>query len=112
MTHPLRPSLFLLLALALASTPARPDPPRNICPLSEVRAGQIAVAKSVFRGTKIESFHVEIIGVIPKFDGTRSIILGRILDGPVVDRKSGVVGGMSGSPVYIDGRLAGAIAYA
>jgi len=112
MTHPLRPSLFLLLALALASTPARPDPPRNICPLSEVRAGQRAVAKSVFRGTKIESFHVEIIGVIPKFDGTRSIILGRILDGPVVDRKSGVVGGMSGSPVYIDGRLAGAIAYA
>jgi len=112
MTHPLRSSLFLLLALALASGPARPDPPRNICPLSEVRAGQRAVAKSVFRGTKIESFHVEIIGVIPKFDGTRSVILGRILDGPVVERKSGVVGGMSGSPVYIDGRLAGAIAYA
>ena len=112
MTHPLRPFVFLLLALVLASTPVRPDPPRNIFPLSEVRAGQRAVAKSVFRGTKIESFHIEIIGVIPKFDGTRSVILGRILDGPVVERKSGVVGGMSGSPVYIDGRLAGAIAYA
>ena len=112
MTRPLRSSLFLLLALVLFSTPVRPDPPRNICPLSEVRAGQKAVAKSVFRGTKIESFRVEIIGVLPKFEGTRSVILGRILDGPVVERKSGVIGGMSGSPVYIDGRLAGAIAYA
>ena len=112
MIRPLRPSLFLFLALVLSITPVRPDPRRNICPLSEVRAGQRAVAKSVFRGTRIESFRVEIIGVLPNFDGTSSVILGRILDGPVVERKSGVIGGMSGSPVYIDGRLAGAIAYA
>ena len=85
---------------------------RNICPLREVRAGQRAVSKSVFRGTKIESFHIEIVGVLHKFDGTRNLILGRVLDGPVVARKSGIIAGMSGSPVYIKGRLAGAIALA
>jgi hypothetical protein len=107
-----RSSLFLLLALVVSSAPLRPETARNICPLSEVRPGQIATAKSVFRGTKIESFRLEILAVVPKFDGTRSVILGKVLDGPVVRRKSGVIGGMSGSPVYIGGRLAGAIAYA
>jgi outer membrane protein assembly factor BamB len=77
-----------------------------------VRAGQRAVGKSVFRGTKIESFHIEIVGVLHEFDGTRNLILGRVLDGPVVARKSGIIAGMSGSPVYIKGRLAGAIALA
>jgi len=120
MTRLLRLSAVLLVALALSSAPVMPENRRparrpvggNICPLSEVRAGQIAVAKSVFRGATIESFHVKIIGVVPKYDGTRSIILGRILDGTVVARKSGTIGGMSGSPVYIGGRLAGAISMA
>jgi len=81
-------------------------------PVSQVRAGQRAVAKSVFRGTKIESFHIEIIGVLHKYDGTRDLILGKVLDGPVAARKSGIIAGMSGSPVYIGGKLIGAIAYA
>jgi hypothetical protein len=76
-----------------------------------VRAGQRAVGKTVFQGNKIESFNMEIIGVLRKYEGTRSIIVARILDGPVVRRKSGVLEGMSGSPVYIGGKLAGAIAY-
>jgi len=102
--------VVLLFVLLIAyPTPVMPQTRAGIFPLREVRAGQIAVAKSVFRGAKIESFHVKIIGVIPKYEGSRSIILGRILDGPVVARKSGVIGGMSGSPVYIKGRLAGAI---
>ncbi len=113
----LRLSVLLLLTLGIATAPVRIEAskPRgaevhtSICPLSEVRAGQIAVGKSVFRGTKIESFRVKIIGVLPKYDGSRSLILGRILDGTVVVRKSGAVGGMSGSPVYINGRLAGAV---
>ena len=112
MARALRLYVFVFLALLIANTPLRPQPARNICPLSQVRPGQIAVAKSVFRGTKIESFRLKIIAVVPKFDGTRSVILGRVLDGPIVERKSGVIGGMSGSPVYVDGRLAGAIAYA
>ncbi|UCC69437.1 MAG: hypothetical protein JSV79_05875 [Armatimonadota bacterium] len=110
MTHPLRTACLLLGLVLLANAPGLSEPPRAIYPLPEVRAGQRAVAKSVFRGTRIESFHLEVLGVLHKFDGTRSIILARILDGPVVTRKTGVIGGMSGSPVYIGGRLAGAIA--
>jgi hypothetical protein len=104
---------ILVLAILLLSMHAGPAAPaRAIFPLRDVRPGQRAVGKSVFRGTKIESFHIEIIGVLRKFEGTRSVILGRILDGPVVTRKSGIIMGMSGSPVYINGRLAGAIALA
>lgn len=112
MIRPLR--LFLAALIVAGAAAARPAvgaiSERSICPISEVRAGQRAVAKSVFQGTEVESFHLEILGVLRKFDGTRDVILGRILDGPVVERESGVVGGMSGSPVYIGGRLAGAIA--
>jgi len=114
MTRPSRTS-FLLMALAIlacCSLPVSPESAPGICPLSQVRAGQIAVAKSVFRGTTIETFHVKIIGVVPKYDGARSLILGRILDGTVVARNSGTIAGMSGSPVYLNGRLAGAISMA
>jgi len=110
MTRSLRFCLLLLLAVGAVSVPAFARPARDIYPLSRVRAGQRAVGKSVFHGTKIEVFNLEIIGVLPKFDGTKSIILAKVLDGPVVARKSGVVGGMSGSPVYIEGKLAGAVA--
>jgi len=111
----MRSSLLRVVSLAVLLSVgtgfAHAAPARNIYPLKQVKAGQRAVAKSVFKGTKIESFHVEILGVIHKFEGTRSVILARILDGPVVARKSGVIEGMSGSPVYIEGKLAGAIAY-
>lgn len=110
MARPLPCSFLLVGLLALAASAAVCERTSAIYPLREVRAGQRATAKSVFRGTRIESFHLEVIGVLQKYDGTRSVILARVLDGPVVERKSGVIGGMSGSPVYIDGRLAGAIA--
>jgi len=103
----------ILLAFGtMAAKPGVGQPARPIFPLAEVRGGQRGVGKSVFRGTRVESFNIEIIGVLRRFEGTRSVILGRVLDGPVVTRKSGIIQGMSGSPVYIKGRLAGAIAYA
>ncbi|MFB3882205.1 MAG: SpoIVB peptidase S55 domain-containing protein [Armatimonadota bacterium] len=108
-----RPVLLMTLAAVVCCVlPVSPDSGPAVYPLSQVRAGQVAVAKSVFRGTKIESFHVKIIGVVPKYDGARSLILGRILDGTVVARNSGTIAGMSGSPVYLNGRLAGAISMA
>ncbi len=110
MTRSLRLCLLLLLTLAVLGLPGSAGPKRDIYPLARVRAGQRAVGKSVFRGTKIEAFNLEIIGVLPKFDGSKSLILAKVLDGPVVARKSGVIGGMSGSPVYIEGKLAGAVA--
>src|SRR5436190_11245406 len=82
----------------------------RLLPLDDVRAGMKGVARTVFAGSDTEEFGVEILGVLPGFPGARqSTIIGR-LSGSNVDR-TGVFAGMSGSPVFIDGRLVGAIAY-
>ncbi len=109
----LRQRLVSALLVALVfSTLAYAAPARNFLPLSKIVPGQKAIAKSVFKGTKIDTFHLEILGVMPRFEGTtRSVILARVLDGPVVKRQTAIIEGMSGSPVYIDGKLIGAIAY-
>lgn len=78
-------------------------------PLNEIRPGLRGVGRTVFEGDKIEEFQVEILGVLknaiaPKHD----VILGRLSGGLL--EKAGVIAGMSGSPVYIDGKLVGAIA--
>lgn len=82
----------------------------QIFPLSEIREGMRGSARSVFRGTKSEEFYVEILGVMPNWIGPKQdMIVGR-LSGANAERTF-VFAGMSGSPVYIDGRLVGAIAY-
>jgi len=80
-----------------------------IFPLSEVRAGQQGYGLSVFGGTDPERFEVEILGVLPDFAAGESLILAR-LGGKNLE-KTGVIAGMSGSPVYVDGRLIGAVSY-
>lgn len=85
--------------------------PAKFMRVNEVRPGMIAEGRSVFKGTKIESFRMEILAVLPKAFRGRDAVLARILDGPVVQRQSGVIGGMSGSPVFVNGRLLGAIAF-
>jgi len=80
-------------------------------PLEEVRTGQKGVARTVFAGAEMQEFGVEVLGVMPGFPQPRmSVIIAR-LSGPNVDRTS-VFAGMSGSPVFIEGKLVGAIAYA
>ncbi len=79
-------------------------------PLSEIKAGQRGIAKTVFVGTEPEEFEVEILGVLPGFIGPKQpAIIGR-LHGANAER-TGVFAGMSGSPVYIDGKLVGAISF-
>jgi hypothetical protein len=79
-------------------------------PLEDVKAGQMGVAQSVFTGSVPEQFKVEILGVLNGYPQPRqSIIIGRLSGGPA--ERTGVFAGMSGSPVYIDGKLVGAIAY-
>jgi hypothetical protein len=78
-------------------------------PIDQVEPGLKGVGRTVFEGNKIEEFQVEILGVLknalaPKHD----IILARLSGGPL--EKTGVIAGMSGSPVYIDGKLVGAVA--
>ncbi len=85
-------------------------PQTPIFPLSEIRAGQRGIGKTVFSGNKIEEFQVEILGVLENLGPKQSVILARLSGGPLA--KTGVMQGMSGSPVYIDGRLVGAVALA
>lgn len=80
-----------------------------LMPLEEVKPGMQGTGKSVFKGEKADEFSVEIIGIIRNFQPKKNLILAR-LKGEVVN-KAGVVNGMSGSPVYVGGKLIGAIAY-
>ncbi len=80
----------------------------DIVPLDELRPGDLCVARTVFRGTEIEEFGVEILDVVPGHHPGGSLILG-LAFGDLVER-TGIMQGMSGSPVYLDGRLVGAIA--
>ena len=78
-------------------------------PLSEIQRGQRGYGLSVFAGTEPERFDVEVIGVMRNVSPDVSYILAR-LTGKGLET-SGVAGGMSGSPVFLDGRLAGAVAF-
>src|SRR6478672_5774269 len=85
-------------------------PSARIFPVSEIREGMRGTARSVFHGEKSEEFQVEILGVMPNWIGPKQdMIVGR-LSGANAERTF-VFAGMSGSPVYVDGRLVGAISY-
>ncbi len=79
-------------------------------PLEDLRPGMKGVARTVFSGTETQDFGIEILGVLPGFTGPRQSTIIARLSGPNVDR-TGVFAGMSGSPVFIEDRLVGAIAY-
>jgi len=101
---------FLAVALAIGVLAASPVAQTTYLPLDQVRPGMIGVGRTVFSGTKLEDFKVEVLGVMrnviaPK----RNLILARLEGGPLA--KTGVIAGMSGSPVYVDGKLMGAVSY-
>jgi hypothetical protein len=100
------PRRFAPVLIALALTAAAQSP--AIFPLSEVRPGQHGVGRTVFSGTKVEQFDVEILGVLENVGPKQNVILARLSGGPL--EKTGVLQGMSGSPVTINGRLLGAVA--
>ena len=79
-------------------------------PIEEVRAGMVGVGRTVFEGTELKDFKVHILGVLRNVQGPRrDLILARLEGAGLAE--SGVAQGMSGSPVYIDGRLVGAVSY-
>jgi hypothetical protein len=80
----------------------------ELLPLSQVHPGMQGYAYTIFAGDQIEKFDLEVIGVLPNFLGPRQSIILVQLKGPKVEH-TGVVAGMSGSPVYLDGKLAGAL---
>ncbi|HWS95289.1 MAG TPA: SpoIVB peptidase S55 domain-containing protein, partial [Candidatus Methylomirabilis sp.] len=100
-------SLFLMpFLVSAADTPST----LQILPESELRAGMHGVAYTVFEGVKPEAVDVEILGILKDMAGPKSDVILARLRGKKVEY-TGVVAGMSGSPVYIDGKLVGAIAY-
>ncbi len=98
----------LLIPVAL---PAAEAPPKAgkvaIFPLKDIRPGMQATAWTVFQGTQPEPIPIEIIGVWKKANGPNDVILGKMGGRAKI---TNVAGGMSGSPVYIDGKLVGAVA--
>jgi len=82
----------------------------KIMPVDEVRQGMKGFGKTVFQGTTIEQFGVEVLGVLKNFAPKQDMILVRLSGGPL--ERTGVIAGMSGSPVFIDGKLLGAVAFA
>jgi hypothetical protein len=78
--------------------------------LEDLRPGMKGTARTVFSGTEPQEFGVEILGVLPGFPGPRQSAIIAKLSGSNVE-KTGVFAGMSGSPVYIDNKLVGAIAF-
>ncbi len=99
--------MALVAALAAATLPAATPQ----IGLDEITPGMRGVGITVFDGAVREEFGVEVIGVLANVIGPRrSLILARLEGGPLAE--TGVIQGMSGSPVYFDGRLAGAVSYA
>ena len=123
---------LLLFSLALAAPTFAATQPQKITPLEsksqsrslvaqllregkiirsrDVKRGQRGYALSVFQGTKIERFNIEVLGTLERVQSGGDLVMIKVLDGPVVQRQSGIIQGMSGSPVYINGKLLGAIA--
>jgi hypothetical protein len=79
--------------------------------IDALRPGMTGVGRTVFGGNRIEDFRVDILGVVKNVMGPkRDLIIARLEGGPLAE--TGVIAGMSGSPVYVDGKLVGAISYA
>ncbi|MBQ3336930.1 MAG: SpoIVB peptidase S55 domain protein [Selenomonadaceae bacterium] len=108
--HRLFAKLFLLIALILFSVPRTTSAMPEIFPFEQLRSGMSGKAYTVVDGSgKIENFDVNIIGLTDEGKGAKRVIMARA-SGEVIQRTGGILQGMSGSPVYIDGKLVGALA--
>lgn len=98
--------LAVCFMLPIAYVQAAPD----FLPVDQITKGMHGIAKTVVSGKEIEEFGVEVLGVMKQKGPAGDLILVRTY-GDVIDRTGGIAQGMSGSPVYINGKLVGAIAY-
>src|SRR5580692_6702706 len=99
----------MAVALTLGAPLARSDAGKPTIPPAEIKAGMKGYGLTVFRGTEPERFDVEVIGVLESFRPGQPLILIKTPN-PRLDIVK-TVRGMSGSPIYLDGRLAGAYSY-
>jgi hypothetical protein len=108
----MRRALFSSVIALLLSTTIQAQTSKAVetIPVSEIHAGMHGVAYTVFQGTKPESMGVEVLGILRNANGPKGDIILVRLSGEKAEY-TGVVAGMSGSPVYLNGRLAGALAF-
>jgi hypothetical protein len=100
------------LVLAVGGMSAAAAGPRedSYWQVDDVRAGMRGFGRTVMKGTKVETFEVEVLGVLKNTSPGRDMILCRLAGLDL--EKTGIIAGMSGSPVYLEGKLLGAVAYA
>ena len=102
--------LFLIVVLMLFVTARTTSAMPEILPFDQLRSGMSGKAYTVVDGSgKIENFDVNIIGLTDEGKGSKRMIMAQA-SGEVIKRTGGILQGMSGSPVYIDGKLIGALA--
>ncbi len=99
---------YFLIVLILSNTPVLAA--ENIMPLDEVEAGMTGYGKTVFSGNEIEKFEVKIIDILDNRSLDEDLILIK-LTGDKVEEYGGIAAGMSGSPIYLEDRIIGAIGY-
>ena len=104
-------ALYILAVLTVVAVASESTPNPKLMPLDQVRPGMKGYGMSVLQGSKPERFEVEVLGTLDGVPNPKQSIVIARLSGALVDR-TGVFAGMSGSPVYIDGKLVGAVAYA
>lgn len=83
---------------------------RQIIPMDQVEKGMTGIGKTVISGTKIEEFEVKVLDILKNQKVNQDLILVKV-SGDLIEETGGIAAGMSGSPVYIDGKLIGAIGY-
>ncbi len=117
----LKPAVGLCV-LALLANAANAAPPQSaaappsrvpsdvaVFPLEDLKPGMKGIGRTVFAHQKLETFEVEIIGALENSAPKQTMVMARLTGGPLAN--TGVIAGMSGSPVYIDGKLLGAVAF-
>lgn len=102
--------VFLLTVALAAFSWVRVPATTTLMPIEEIKPGMIGTGRTIFEGSELTDFKVHILGVLKNVQAPqRNLILARLEGGPLAE--TGVIAGMSGSPVYVDGRLIGAVAY-
>ncbi|MCP4153451.1 MAG: hypothetical protein GY757_37330, partial [bacterium] len=113
--------IFLIMTLAIVgtspplyadtTTPGTPPKlPPNILKLRDVKIGMEGEGKTIFKGTKIETFKFKVLGILEKYQPGKDMIIVELSESDVL-AEAGIIAGMSGSPVYVDGKLMGAVAF-
>ena len=104
------PILCAAILALLHPAPGRAADDTPIMPLSEIKPGMLGEWHTTVSGSRVDSFPMQVVGIAENFIGPqRPVIICRALD--ATNKLTGPVGGMSGSPVFIDGKLIGAYAY-